>query len=160
MPIPATPPSGAAQLNQNARTVIEKRYLIKDATGKPTEQPEDMFWRVASGCRSRSALRRGRHGSDGADAEILFVDDRASVRAQLADADECRPSAGPALGVLRSSGRGLAVQRTERDLRHAALDGAHPSVGWRHGLQLLASARHGARWCARRPASRRGRCRS
>jgi ribonucleoside-diphosphate reductase alpha chain len=47
MPIPATPPSGAAQLNQNARTVIEKRYLIKDVTGKPTEQPEDMFWRVA-----------------------------------------------------------------------------------------------------------------
>src|SRR5688572_19566947 len=47
MPIPATPPVGSAELNQNARTVIEKRYLIKDATGKPTEQPEDMFWRVA-----------------------------------------------------------------------------------------------------------------
>jgi ribonucleoside-diphosphate reductase alpha chain len=47
MPIPASPPSGPAQLSQNARTVIEKRYLIKDATGKPTEQPEDMFWRVA-----------------------------------------------------------------------------------------------------------------
>jgi ribonucleoside-diphosphate reductase alpha chain len=48
MPIPATPPVGSAELNQNARTVIEKRYLIKDATGKPTEMPEDMFWRVAS----------------------------------------------------------------------------------------------------------------
>src|SRR5215203_2193898 len=47
MPIPATPPAGPAQLNQNARTVIEKRYLIKNAAGKPTEQPEDMFWRVA-----------------------------------------------------------------------------------------------------------------
>ncbi|MDO8500646.1 MAG: vitamin B12-dependent ribonucleotide reductase [Gemmatimonadaceae bacterium] len=48
MPIPAAPPVGPAELNQNARTVIEKRYLIKDAKGKPTEQPEDMFWRVAS----------------------------------------------------------------------------------------------------------------
>ncbi len=48
MPIPASPPAGPAELNQNARTVIEKRYLIKDASGKPTEQPEDMFWRVAS----------------------------------------------------------------------------------------------------------------
>ncbi|MGE5748418.1 MAG: adenosylcobalamin-dependent ribonucleoside-diphosphate reductase, partial [Gemmatimonas sp.] len=48
MPIPVTPPVGNAELNQNARTVIEKRYLIKDAKGKPTEQPEDMFWRVAS----------------------------------------------------------------------------------------------------------------
>ena len=48
MPIPANPPIGSAELNQNARTVIEKRYLIKDASGMPTEQPEDMFWRVAS----------------------------------------------------------------------------------------------------------------
>jgi ribonucleoside-diphosphate reductase alpha chain len=48
MPTPATPAPGLAALNQNARTVIEKRYLIKDATGKPTEQPEEMFWRVAT----------------------------------------------------------------------------------------------------------------
>src|SRR5436189_5668235 len=47
MPIPAVPPEGEAQLNDNARTVISKRYLIKDATGTPVEQPEDMFWRVA-----------------------------------------------------------------------------------------------------------------
>src|SRR3954465_5212462 len=47
MPIPAVPPHGEAQLNDNARTVISKRYLIKDATGTPMEQPEDMFWRVA-----------------------------------------------------------------------------------------------------------------
>src|SRR5438105_10032398 len=48
MPRPAVPPKGEAQLNDNARTVISKRYLIKDPTGTPTEQPEDMFWRVAS----------------------------------------------------------------------------------------------------------------
>src|SRR5438132_1647065 len=48
MPIPAVPPQGEAQLSDNARTVISKRYLIKDATGTPTERPEDMFWRVAS----------------------------------------------------------------------------------------------------------------
>src|SRR5712675_2577992 len=47
MPIPAVPPQGEAQLNENASTVISKRYLIKDATGTPMEQPEDMFWRVA-----------------------------------------------------------------------------------------------------------------
>src|SRR3954465_2792114 len=45
MPIPAVPPQGEAQLNDNARTVISRRYLIKDATGTPAEQPEDMFWR-------------------------------------------------------------------------------------------------------------------
>ena len=48
MPTSTTQNPGAAQLNQNARTVIEKRYLIKDEKGNPVEQPEDMFWRVAS----------------------------------------------------------------------------------------------------------------
>ena len=36
------------QLSANALTVLEKRYLLKDDTGKPAEQPEDLFWRVAS----------------------------------------------------------------------------------------------------------------
>src|SRR6185436_6245416 len=43
-----TPPSGPVTLSQNARTVLEKRYLVRDANGKPTETPEDMFWRVAT----------------------------------------------------------------------------------------------------------------
>ncbi|HZS59842.1 MAG TPA: vitamin B12-dependent ribonucleotide reductase [Gemmatimonadaceae bacterium] len=47
MSLSATPPSGPASFSQNARTVLEKRYLVKDATGKPTEKPEEMFWRVA-----------------------------------------------------------------------------------------------------------------
>ena len=41
-------PLPTAQLSQNARIVLEKRYLKKDQSGQPTEQPEDMFWRVAS----------------------------------------------------------------------------------------------------------------
>jgi ribonucleoside-diphosphate reductase alpha chain len=47
MPLPTTPPSGPVPFSQNARTVLEKRYLVKDASGKPTEKPEEMFWRVA-----------------------------------------------------------------------------------------------------------------
>src|SRR5215207_7922147 len=48
MPLPPTPPAGPVTLSQNARTVLAKRYLVKDAAGKSTEQPEDMFWRVAT----------------------------------------------------------------------------------------------------------------
>jgi ribonucleoside-diphosphate reductase alpha chain len=48
MPLPTVPPSGNAQISANARTVLEKRYLVKDTTGKPVEKPEEMFWRVAT----------------------------------------------------------------------------------------------------------------
>jgi ribonucleoside-diphosphate reductase alpha chain len=48
MSLPSSPPPGTVTLTQNARTVLEKRYLIKNETGKPTETPEDLFWRVAT----------------------------------------------------------------------------------------------------------------
>jgi len=35
-------------LTENARLVLEKRYLKKDDTGQPIETPEDMFRRVAA----------------------------------------------------------------------------------------------------------------
>ena len=40
-------PRDAVHLSPNAITVLEKRYLTKDETGKPVESPEDLFWRVA-----------------------------------------------------------------------------------------------------------------
>ncbi len=48
MPLSTTPPAVPAELSQNARIVLEKRYLVRDARGKSTETPEDMFWRVAT----------------------------------------------------------------------------------------------------------------
>ena len=48
MPLSANPPSGPVTLSANARTVLEKRYLVKNEKGKPVEQPEDLFWRVAT----------------------------------------------------------------------------------------------------------------
>jgi ribonucleoside-diphosphate reductase alpha chain len=48
MTLSTTPPSGPVSLSQNARIVLEKRYLVKNPEGKPVEQPEDLFWRVAT----------------------------------------------------------------------------------------------------------------
>jgi ribonucleoside-diphosphate reductase alpha chain len=36
-----------ADLSDNARIILARRYLKKDEKGKPVEEPEQMFWRVA-----------------------------------------------------------------------------------------------------------------
>jgi ribonucleoside-diphosphate reductase alpha chain len=36
-----------ADLSENARIVLARRYLKKDEKGRPVEEPEQMFWRVA-----------------------------------------------------------------------------------------------------------------
>ncbi len=43
----ASTPAAKLDLNANALTVLERRYLVKDDHGKPAESPEDLFWRVA-----------------------------------------------------------------------------------------------------------------
>jgi len=44
-----------AKLTENARYVLEARYLVKDPTGKVVEKPEDMFARVARNVASAEA---------------------------------------------------------------------------------------------------------
>ena len=63
MPLPEKPPTSAVLLSRNARTVLEKRYLVKDETGGAIEEPEDLFWRVA-GVVAEADRRYG--ASDGA----------------------------------------------------------------------------------------------
>ncbi len=43
----AATPRSPVQLSSNAITVLEKRYLVKDESGKPVETAADLFWRVA-----------------------------------------------------------------------------------------------------------------
>ena len=53
---PETPPTLApVQINDNAAIVLAKRYFRKDETGKPQENAETMFWRVASAIAAEEA---------------------------------------------------------------------------------------------------------
>ena len=45
-----------AEINENGRRVLEKRYLKKTLDGPPTESIEDMFWRVASNIAEAEAV--------------------------------------------------------------------------------------------------------
>ena len=36
-----------AQLSDNARIILARRYLRKDEAGRPIEEPEEMFWRIS-----------------------------------------------------------------------------------------------------------------
>jgi ribonucleoside-diphosphate reductase alpha chain len=49
----------ALELTQNAEIVLKKRYLIKDDTGRPTENPEELFRRVAQAIAQPDALYEG-----------------------------------------------------------------------------------------------------
>ena len=53
---PETPPALApVKINDNAAVVLSKRYFRKDETGKPTENAESMFWRVAAAVAAEEA---------------------------------------------------------------------------------------------------------
>ena len=43
----ASPKQDSLQLSDNAITVLKRRYLLKDDAGEPTEEPVDLFRRVA-----------------------------------------------------------------------------------------------------------------
>jgi ribonucleoside-diphosphate reductase alpha chain len=55
-------PSSAVSLSENARLVLERRYLARDDRGRPLETPEDLFARVARNI---------------AQAELIYAPDRA-----------------------------------------------------------------------------------
>ncbi|HVO34920.1 MAG TPA: vitamin B12-dependent ribonucleotide reductase [Gemmatimonadales bacterium] len=64
--------NSALRLSDNATTVLERRYLIKDDAGRPTEKPEDLFWRVARTVAAPDRLYGASEGAVEAVAEEFF----------------------------------------------------------------------------------------
>src|SRR3990172_1151294 len=58
----------ALQLSDNARVVLERRYLAKDDAGRPVETPEEMFRRVAHNIAQAELLYKPLESASGGDA--------------------------------------------------------------------------------------------
>ena len=131
------------ELTENATTVLERRYLKKDAdTGKVVETPRQLFWRVAAHIAKPELAFPGgdaRAGARGRARSSTRLMAPAQVHAQQPDADERGPRDGHALGLLRAAGRGLDRGHLRLDQGH----GADPEGRRRHGLLVLAPAAAG-----------------
>jgi ribonucleoside-diphosphate reductase alpha chain len=85
-----------AKLTENARYVLEARYLLRDATGQVIEEPEDMFARVARNVASAETQYRGGPGQ--AETEKHFFD--AMVALDFLPNSPCLMNAGRQLQQL------------------------------------------------------------
>ncbi|ODT02052.1 MAG: ribonucleoside-diphosphate reductase, adenosylcobalamin-dependent [Gemmatimonadetes bacterium SCN 70-22] len=97
MPLSSKPPAGAVQLSKNALTVLEKRYLVKDASGKPTETAEQLFWRVAT-VVAEADRRYG--ATDGAVQEVAEAFYRLMTESRFEPNSPTLMNAGRPLGQL------------------------------------------------------------
>ena len=61
MTTPETRPNPAVSLSDNARLVLERRYLAKDEAGRPIETPERLFQRVAHNIAQAELLYKSKN---------------------------------------------------------------------------------------------------
>ena len=142
---------GPMRISENARTVLERRYLKKGLEGEALETPEEMV--APGGLQHRAGggylLRRPARGRAPLGRGVLRADGAAGVPAQLPDADERGPRAAAALRLLRPARRGLDGVHLRGGQEHRA----DPQERRRHRLLLLAAAAARTTSCAPRRGS-------
>ena len=69
---PDSAPHSSLALSDNAMTVLRRRYLIKDDQGEPSEEPAELFWRVARTIAEPDARYGASPGAVDTVAETFF----------------------------------------------------------------------------------------
>ena len=62
---PSSPPVKRVEITENARKVLERRYLSKNRSGSPVETVEEMFWRVSTNIAQADRLYDDRADVEG-----------------------------------------------------------------------------------------------
>lgn len=116
--------SGIMDITENARVVLEKRYLIKDSNGEPIETIEGLFHRVADAVAAADAS----YGDDAALSSRVFFELMSSL--QFLPNSPTLMNAGRPLGQL-SACFVLPVEDTMDDIFESIKDAAliHKSGG-------------------------------
>ena len=101
--------AGSLQLSDNARIVLERRYLARDSSGTPMETPEQLFRRVAHNIAQAELLYNGQNvdkvasQANAAERERLTAElDRLRRRGTVASA------VAVGFGLLAASGMAIA----------------------------------------------------
>jgi ribonucleoside-diphosphate reductase alpha chain len=66
--------TGALQLSDNARLVLERRYLERDASGHPLETPQELFRRVAHNIAQAELIHKPKDVDNSARWETRFLE--------------------------------------------------------------------------------------
>ena len=133
------------ELTGNSRTVLDRRYLAKDRSGRPAEGPDDMFRRVARDL-SLADLEYGAGEEERRAAEKEFYEAmrRLDVMPNSPTPHERRPGAAAALRMLRAPGGGLP----RFDLRPGETHRPDPQERRRHRVQLHQDSGPRGTWSA------------
>ena len=123
------------KLTKSAKTVLEKRYLVKDDKGRVIETPEQMFRRVAHHL-ANAEYQFGKNENEAKDVEEKFYEMMATPG--ICTQQPLFNERGPASRSISRLFRITCGRFTRRYIYYCQASRTHSSIGWRHRICVFA----------------------